>query len=193
MRGSLQSQLENLTSEQRMQVLQDVAKTLQKLYAAGIIHRDIKPSNILISEDGRGFLADIEGLRNYLQPEDPNDQIGTMRYIGRGPGLFGDIYALAVTTEDAIGKTTETNPFQKGIDLIKEEEKLIWAVVFDAPSSNNIPERLESSNENDQKSAYKELDEQFPIYSAFLDALANQDPNLMSPALERAATLNKQR
>ena len=41
----------------------DVAAGLKQLHSQGIVHRDLKPSNILITEKGRGKLADM-GVKN---------------------------------------------------------------------------------------------------------------------------------
>lgn len=49
----------NLSREQRVALLAEVASSVQQLHEFGVIHRDIKPSNVMITHDGKPILIDL--------------------------------------------------------------------------------------------------------------------------------------
>ena len=48
-----------LSMQHRLQILRDIAETVDHLRRDGIVHGDIKPANILIDENGRAWLLDF--------------------------------------------------------------------------------------------------------------------------------------
>lgn len=55
---SLHSYVANLNLQQRINVVHDVATTLQKIHEKGVIHQDISPYNIIVGHD-RAYLIDF--------------------------------------------------------------------------------------------------------------------------------------
>ncbi|MCI5792203.1 MAG: serine/threonine protein kinase [Lachnospiraceae bacterium] len=81
-----------------------------------IIHRDIKPSNIILTEDGRVILIDLNAARLYTGPKGGDTRlIGTVGYAA--PEQFGfrssspqtDIYATGVLLTELIGCPLEND------------------------------------------------------------------------------------
>jgi tetratricopeptide (TPR) repeat protein len=73
-----------LTLEQSLRVIHQVALALAAAHGRGIIHRDIKPSNILIDRSGQPKLADFglaKALRDGADLSGSGDIIGTPQYM----------------------------------------------------------------------------------------------------------------
>ncbi len=106
----------DLSAAQRLRVVADVAMTIGKLHARGLVHRDLKPENILLDERGRGHLIDLD----FVTIPGQNDIAGTRGFIDvistyalKQPSRRGmvtpltDIYAMAqVSAETLFGTTT---------------------------------------------------------------------------------------
>lgn len=91
--------------ERARRIIIRLCKILRDLHSAEppIIHRDIKPSNVLISEDGRVVLIDMNAAKYYRSgPARDTRLIGTHGYAAPEQYGFGvsdertDIYALGV-------------------------------------------------------------------------------------------------
>ncbi|ADO76061.1 Serine/threonine kinase family protein [Stigmatella aurantiaca DW4/3-1] len=99
-----------LTLEQKLRVLRDVAEGVHAAHRAGLIHRDLKPSNILIerSEEGdlKAYVMDFGLARDWhAEHTATGDVLGTPHYMApeqaRGEGsaldLRVDVYSLGAT------------------------------------------------------------------------------------------------
>lgn len=84
-------------------VLQGVGAALSALHGMTVVHRDVKPENIMITDDGRIMLLDLNASREH-SPEKRTDTVmlGTIGYAP--PEQFGisqsdataDVYAMGV-------------------------------------------------------------------------------------------------
>ena len=81
----------------------EIGSALMTLHAMSVVHRDVKPENVLITDDGRAVLLDLNASRVHCS-EKSNDTtvLGTIGYAP--PEQFGisqsdataDVYALGV-------------------------------------------------------------------------------------------------
>ena len=102
-----------LTVEQKLQIVHDIALALHYAHDNNIVHRDVKPSNIMISENGQAMLMDF-GIAKSNRVEDRSltktgRAIGTPRYMApeqvRGrKNLDGrcDVYSLGAVLYEII-------------------------------------------------------------------------------------------
>jgi predicted Ser/Thr protein kinase/tetratricopeptide (TPR) repeat protein len=107
----------DMTPEQRLGVLETVARAVAHAHAQGVIHRDLKPQNILIEADGRVVLTDF-GLARIEGGEDltrTGSVFGTPHYMapeqvqGGESSPATDVWALGVLLHEAL---RGTRPFE---------------------------------------------------------------------------------
>ncbi len=102
----LKSKLKSLTTEQRLQVVKDIARALDYASQKGYVHRDVKPENIMLhEEDGRAVLMDF-GIACIADTTSGMTQtgmaIGTPHYMspeqakGKPVDSRTDLYSLGV-------------------------------------------------------------------------------------------------
>ncbi len=69
---------------ERVRIIRDVARSLDKAHKAGVIHRDLKPANVIIANDGSTKIADF-GLAHLVNSEEAltrtGDILGTPVYM----------------------------------------------------------------------------------------------------------------
>jgi serine/threonine protein kinase len=106
-KGSLADQLANgpLPVSEIVRIGQDVLAGLAQIHMAGYVHLDVKPSNVLISETGRGLVADF----------------GQSRAIGpMGTANVPDLYWSCLPPEAFSGTVTLlADVFQTGLLLLR--------------------------------------------------------------------------
>ena len=100
-----------LTPEEIVPVIQQVASALDYAHQRGILHRNLKPSNILLDEEGDAYLSDfsLARVREALVMMTNAGYIGTPAYIApevaRGERILTpavDIYELGVILFEAL-------------------------------------------------------------------------------------------
>ncbi|ATB43721.1 hypothetical protein CYFUS_009201 [Cystobacter fuscus] len=113
-----------LTLEQKLLVMRDVAEGVHAAHRAGLIHRDLKPSNILVerSEDGglKPYVMDFGLARDWhAEHTATGDVLGTPHYMApeQARGEVGkldrrvDVYSLGATLYQVL---TGVPPFTAG-------------------------------------------------------------------------------
>ena len=102
-----------LSNEDKISALCDIAEGLAHIHSRGIIHLDLKPANIFITSDG-GKIGDF-GLSRALSEETDMMTSGTAAYIapevikGYPPDMRADLYSLGVIAAELF---TGRNPFE---------------------------------------------------------------------------------
>jgi serine/threonine protein kinase len=71
-----QTERSQMTSDQRLQVLYDIAAALQYLHSNSIVHGDVKPSNALLFNDHRVKICDF-GLSTVINSVSAQSSMGT--------------------------------------------------------------------------------------------------------------------
>jgi serine/threonine protein kinase len=102
-----------LSWDQALQIVADVAEALDYIHDQGMVHRDLKPGNILLTSNGRAVLTDF-GLVKVIEGSFMTDSVsplGTLAYMapevlnGERATPAADQYALAcVLIEMLTGK-----------------------------------------------------------------------------------------
>lgn len=110
---SLESYMERMevpfSFERAWEMLEPVAKALEKVHALGIIHRDLNPSNLMVQEDGTIKVIDFGAARKYLDNEKTMTVLVKRgyapleQYMHKGKqGPWTDVYALCATLYEMI-------------------------------------------------------------------------------------------
>ncbi len=108
--------------QEGVNIICEIASALSMAHAAGIIHCDVKPANILISHEGRPFLADF-GIATFTDDEQDTDLVrGTPAYMApeqkRGMSTpKSDQYSLAKTLLVMLGGTSPLPPREAVLKL----------------------------------------------------------------------------
>jgi DNA-binding beta-propeller fold protein YncE len=122
-----------LSPEQSLGVLTQVADALDAAHRRGLVHRDVKPANILLDEDWHAYLTDF-GITKQLGGDstDTGRIVGTLDYLApeqiRGEDVDGrtDCYALGCVLYECLAGTP---PFRR-----PTEAETLWAHMQEQPA-----------------------------------------------------------
>jgi tetratricopeptide (TPR) repeat protein len=134
------ARLKELTLEQRLTLVAEIADAVQHAHHRGIIHRDLKPANILVTETGNPKVLDF-GLARAAQAELQStvqtlagEVVGTMSYmspeqvVGDMSELDtrSDVYALGVILYELLSGRVPFDVSRKSLPeavrIIREDE-----------------------------------------------------------------------
>ena len=103
-------------------LLMQICRALHRLHKNGFIHRDMKPEHIILGEDQKVFLIDLDASMGISQEKRQDTQlIGTVVYAA--PEQFGltrsdvrsDIYALGILLNEMLtGLHPTVNQYRRG-------------------------------------------------------------------------------
>lgn len=106
----------NLSPSEALEIIEEVASTLDEAHGAGIVHRDLTPGNVFVTPTAHGGrtikLIDF-GLAKLVEPTaarlTPTDvRMGTPTFmapeqlLGKPVGAYTDVYALGVMLYDML-------------------------------------------------------------------------------------------
>lgn len=96
-------EVERLSPEDVLKILEPIADALEFAHAKGLVHRDVTLRNILVDDDGTPFLADFGVTKRVDESTltEAGDLIGSLRYaapeqIRQASVPASDVYSLAV-------------------------------------------------------------------------------------------------
>ena len=108
--GSLAEPARPLARGEIRSAVAGAARGAEALHRAGLVHRGITPSNVVLTQDGRGLLADL-GLAQAFAPGQTMTGVGAMTAVeyvdpallsGGSASPATDVWSLAVTAHRAL-------------------------------------------------------------------------------------------
>jgi CheY-like chemotaxis protein len=127
--GDLKARMRGgIAPAQALRYLEEMARALEAIHAAGVIHRDVKPQNVMFRGDGSLALIDF-GISKHLDEARALTRVGTLfgtphylspeQSLGKPADARSDLYALGVVLYEML---TGRKPFT-GDDALAVIEK----------------------------------------------------------------------
>ena len=182
---------EGVSPDEVLQIVEAVGSALAYAHQEGILHRDIKPSNVLLTPDGRIYLADF-GLARIAQAGEStlsgDMMLGTPQYISPEQAMGAadldegtDIYSFGVMVyEMVVGQV----PFSADTPFSIIHDHIYSPLPLPSKLNPNVPEGVERVL---LKALSKERSGRFESVDAFVEALtrAIQNAGMAMAAVQR--------
>lgn len=175
--GSLSDRIKakNLTVEDAIKILGQLAPGLDEAHAKGIVHRDLKPSNILFDAKGTPYISDF-GIAKLSQSQSSGMTgsaiIGTPAYMApeqaQGTGVDGrtDIYAVGIILFEML---TGRQPYEADTPMAVAFKHITDPVPNIQDANPALPEGVDSVI---QMAMAKNKDDRFATASDMVDSLS---------------------
>lgn len=166
--AEIKKEIGDLTPNEGVALIKQVADALGEAHRIGLVHRDIKPSNIMIDATGRAKVTDfgiayVSSAQTKLTRE--GSIIGTPEYLspeqceGKTVDQRSDIYSLGVTLYELLtGKTPyeADTPVSMLMKIVKGDFPPIQEIKPDIP--NQLRDIVEKMMETDPDKRYATMD-----------------------------------
>jgi serine/threonine-protein kinase len=174
--GSLSDRIKakNLTVDDAIKILGQLAPGLDEAHAKGIVHRDLKPSNILFDGKGTPYISDF-GIAKLSQAQSSGMTgsaiIGTPAYMApeqaQGTGVDGrtDIYAVGIILFEML---TGKQPYEADTPMAVAFKHITDPVPNVHEANPSLPESVDTVI---QKAMAKSKDDRFATAEAMVDTL----------------------
>jgi serine/threonine-protein kinase len=174
--GSLSDRIKakNLTVEDSIKILGQLAPGLDEAHTKGIVHRDLKPSNILFDGKGTPYISDF-GIAKLSQAQSGNMTgsaiIGTPAYMApeqaQGTGVDGrtDIYAVGIILFEML---TGKQPYEADTPMAVAFKHITDPVPNIHDTNPALPQAVDTVI---QKAMAKNKDERFSTATDMVDTL----------------------
>ena len=174
--GSLSDRIKakNLTVDDALKILGQLAPGLDEAHAKGIVHRDLKPSNILFDGKGTPYISDF-GIAKLSQAQSGNMTgsaiIGTPAYMApeqaQGTGVDGrtDIYAVGIILFEML---TGRQPYEADTPMAVAFKHITDPVPNIHEANPSLPDAVDTVI---HKAMAKNKDDRFPTATDMVDHL----------------------
>jgi serine/threonine-protein kinase len=176
--GSLSDRIKakNLTVDDAIKILGQLAPGLDEAHAKGIVHRDLKPSNILFDGKGTPYISDF-GIAKLSQAQSGNMTgsaiIGTPAYMApeqaQGTGVDGrtDIYAVGIILFEML---TGKQPYEADTPMAVAFKHITDPVPNIHEANPSLPENVDTVI---HRAMAKNKDDRFSTATDMVDSLRN--------------------
>ncbi|MBH1989183.1 MAG: hypothetical protein I8H75_01385 [Myxococcaceae bacterium] len=184
---------------EKLAVIGDAARTIQRFHEKGIVHRDIKPPNILVSHDKRGYTNDYDLTNSFGQSEIRSDYPYWDALSREGIVTpFSDAYGFARTSLEMLfgfawnvpDRVVMSDPkfVQCAPELATIRDAIRDVVAANSQTDSfllehsDLEDRLnDRENPKMQQEAMEELHQEFPAFGKLLAVLAAYSPDVQAP------------
>jgi hypothetical protein len=176
--GSLSDRIKakNLTVDDAVKILGQLAPGLDEAHVKGIVHRDLKPSNILFDSKGTPYISDF-GIAKLSQAQSGNMTgsaiIGTPAYMApeqaQGTGVDGrtDIYAVGIILFEML---TGKQPYEADTPMAVAFKHITDPVPNIHDTNPALPEDVDTVI---HRAMAKNKDDRFSTATDMVDTLRN--------------------
>ena len=133
-----------LTEEETIRLLKPVAAALDYAHGQGVVHRDVKPENIIITNDGRVVLIDLNASR-------------TVKYTGKDTVIMGTVGYASPEQLGIIETDCRTDIYAAGVLLGVMLTGKHPSEMLPSGKARKIINKCTSVNPNDRYSSASEM------------------------------------